>query len=219
MVRLYRSLAGAALIVLGARGALALAPTRLAAPAPPAHGVASLVVEQVGVGQIRISRGGKVVRLDLRADIEGCKTVTFDPMTKQRWPAEVQIERVDESESASFLYVVLLAQAMSNCNIQGECGASEGDSTLIWLKLGKDLALAGKQAVLFDSCLAKAAQIAADRDETGFAAKDLPWVGDVLRIEVDAVGRDASKGWRLSYDHGHPEAGLRWDAVQAPPGY
>ena len=139
----------------------------------------------------------------------------YDPMEKARWKNEMSIELVDATERPPFVYLVLLAQAASHCNIQGACGASRGESTLIWLRLTQDLALAGKQAIRFDSCdldlwaLIEGGAGGAGT-EMGFAAKDLRWTGAELQIDVRAVRDDPPEGWRLTYDRRQPEAGLGW---------
>ncbi|HLX09206.1 MAG TPA: hypothetical protein VKY89_15240 [Thermoanaerobaculia bacterium] len=212
------SLRGAPLLLLGL---LVLAAGRASAQAPrgpgaPGPGTSALTVEHLGRGRIRIKRGKAALRLDLGPDFAGCKGEMYDPMEKQRWQAAVSIEVVDETASPPFDYLVLLAQAAANCNIQGACGASRGESTLIWLKLTRDLALAGKQAILFDSCdvgrwaLIEGGEGGAGTEE-GFSAKDLRWTGGVLQIDVETdIDDPPKKNWRLTYDRRQPEAGLSW---------
>jgi len=57
------------------------------------------------------------------------------------------------------------------------------DSTLFWLKVTKDLSLAGKQAFAIDDCRAgRIANVVETGGEEYFSwiqAKDLPWVGEV----------------------------------------
>jgi len=78
-----------------------------------------------------------------------------------------------------YTYVLLLASAASNCNVQGECGADGSDSTLFWLKITRDLSLAGKQSFPISDCRAhRVAVTTADPGDPNFGtiqAKDLPW--------------------------------------------
>ncbi len=134
---------------------------------------------------------------------------------------------VDETEKAPYTYVVLLASAPPNCNIQGECGAGGSDTTLLWLKLSRDLKLADKQAFAIDDCRAgRSARITRETDPKGeipdiyfeIKAKDLPWKGDVLQIDYEEKPGDAAVVRRLIYDRRDPDAGLKKVPVEAPRG-
>jgi hypothetical protein len=118
---------------------------------------------------------------------------------------------VDETEKGAFTYILLLASAPSNCNIQGECGAGGDDSTLVWLKVDKKLAVAERQTFAISDCRKeRIAEIpeAAESDEPYLTilAKDLSWNGDVLRTEY----REREEAPRhLVYDRRSPDAGLQ----------
>ena len=77
-----------------------------------------------------------------------------------------------------------MVSASPNCNVQGRCGAGGSNTTLLWLKLTRDLRLAGKQAFAIDDCQAgRSARIEREEDPGSddipdiyfeIRAKDLP---------------------------------------------
>jgi hypothetical protein len=198
---------GAVLIV----GALMLGSAGASAAATP-KGRWPVAVEVVKEGRIEIARGERRQVVDLTREISGCKGGTFDPSTQEKYPGGPTVEVVDETEKASFTYVLLLASAPPNCNVQGECGAGGEDSTLVWLKIDKELAVADRQAFAISECRAqRSAKVAraTEPDDPHFGtiqAKDLPWSGDVLRIEYQE--REGAPR-HLSYDRRSPNAGLQ----------
>jgi|SRR6185369_9646435 len=177
-----------------------------------------ITVENLSEGRIRLERAGQRLVVDLARQISGCPIRTYDPTDGEEYESSVDFEIVDETVTAPYTYLVLLASAPPNCNVQGECGAGGTDATLIWLKVTKDLTLAGKQAFGFDDCRAGVvANIKTEPEDPSFItilAKDLPWVGDVLQIEYQ---EDRGKGQvhRLIYDRQNPGAGLQKDPSRA----
>ncbi|HEV8577722.1 MAG TPA: hypothetical protein VGX68_01470 [Thermoanaerobaculia bacterium] len=170
-----------------------------------------VAVENLNEGRIRLERAGHRLVLNLARQISGCTGQTYDRTVNEEYDAEVDFEIVDEIEGAPYTYLVLLASAPPNCNIEGECGAGGLDSTLFWLKVTKDLSLADKQAFGIDDCRAsRIANIVETGGEEYFSwiqAKDLPWVGDVLTIEYQEEGDDSIH--RLIFDRQNPDAGLQ----------
>ena len=213
------------LTVIGALGFVALGTASAAAiwrPLPaPAQGKMPVAVENRRDGRIRVQRAGRKAVLDLSREISGCEGPLYDSTDNGRIvQADVEggvgLEIVDETEKAPYIYVILLASASPNCNVQGRCGAGGPDLTLLWLKLTRDLKLAGKQDFTIEDCLADrsvtlaAAQGQDQADQPPLRAKDLPWVGDKLQVDFEE-GAEAVKH-RLVYDRRNPEAGLQ----QAP---
>lgn len=179
--------------------------------APPS-GRMPVAVENLNEGRIRLERAGQRLVLNLARQISGCTDRTYDHTVNEEYDAGVDFEIVDEIERAPYTYLVLLASAPPNCNIQGMCGAAGLDSTLFWLKVTKDLSLAGKQALAIKDC--RAGRYATNVVETGgeeyfswIQSKDLPWIGDVLTIEYQEEGEDSIH--RLIYDRQDPEAGFQ----------
>jgi hypothetical protein len=177
----------------------------------PLEGGTIVAVKSLGRGRIQLERDNQELIVDLTQEISGCTVDLYDPTVKEKYKSAASFEIVDATEKAPYTYLVLLVSAPPNCNVQGECGAAESpDSTLIWLKLTKDLLLAGKQAFAIDDCRAgRYEEIPreedSDNDYVELQAKDLPWIGDALQIEFPA--EDPIR--RLIYDRGNPDAGLQ----------
>jgi hypothetical protein len=180
--------------------------------APP-NGRMPVAVENLDKGRIRLDRDGRRLVVDLAREISGCTGRRYDLTVNEEHEAGVDFEIVDETEKAAYTYLVLLASAPPNCNVQGHCGGGGSDSTLIWLKVTKDLSLAGKQAFPIDECRAgRFANVFKEEDPEDYyfgtiQAKDLPWIGDLLQIEYQERDKDSIQ--RLVYDRQDPEAGLR----------
>jgi hypothetical protein len=195
-----------------AAGGTAVEARRLEAPA----GVKTPVtIDELGGegGRIRIHRGTQKLSLDLARDISGCTGQQYDRSVDEKYGAGASFGLVDAREKAPYVYVVLVAWAPPNCNVQGRCGAGGWDSTLIWLKLTKNLKLAGKQAFAVENCFEdrSAVNLKEDTDEDAdyfsyMKLKNLPWEGDVLRIEY-REGEGETR-W-LVFDRQNPEAGLQ----------
>ena len=202
-------------------GILTLAGGDASAEAP------NVTVKGFDNGRVRLVRGSQRAEINLGPDISGCKGRLHDPMTKEESENGLTFEVVDETVKAPYTYVVLLASASPNCNVQGACGAGGPDSTLLWLKLTRDLKLAGKKAVVFEQCstnrqvrLEKKKGSTGDGADgfTGIKARDLSWMGDVLRIEYEEGFQEPVRVQSVVYDRRNPEAGLTVVAVAGPHG-
>lgn len=181
-----------------------------------------VVIESLDSGRrIRLHRGSQRLVVDLARDISGCLGTLYDDTVNEKYEdmSGASYGLVDETEKAPYTYVVFLAWAPPNCNIEGHCGTGGWDGTLIWLKLSRDLKLAGKQALVLDDCRGdrSAVEMLADEgeptseDEEGevweyLKVKDLPWEGDVLRVAYQ-VGDE--KVQRFIYDRRNPDAGFQ----------
>jgi hypothetical protein len=204
------------LAVLGTFGVLALAADATAAkwrPLPaPSHGGMPVLVDTQSDGRIRVRRAGRTVVLDLSREISGCKGRLYDPTTKEEYEGGVDLEIVEETEKKPYTYLILLASAVPNCDVQGACGAGGPNATLLWLKLTRDLSPVGQQGVTIEDCEAeRVVKVAGERgdqaDVQALRAKQLPWTGDTLQIDFEEGAQHIQH--RLLYDRRHPEAGLK----------
>lgn len=188
-------------------------------PRTPRQGETLISVKGLDAGRVRLTRGTQKLVLNLGPDISGCKSRLYDPMEHVSSDADVRFETVDETRQGAYTYLVLLAGAPPNCNVQGMCGAGEESLTLIWLKLDKDLKLAGKQAFAVDECPVQRLIRIEGKDVLGpdlveIKARDLPWTGDVLKVEYE---EDEGKTVRrLIYDRRNPDAGFKHVPVESP---
>jgi hypothetical protein len=192
-------------------------------PQASRQGVEPVSVEMLPGGTVQLRRGARKVSLNLGSDIAGCKSRLYDPLEHVSSDADVRLETVDETRQGAYTYLVLLAGAPPNCNVQGECGAGEESLTLIWLKLDKDLKLAGKQAFAVDECPAQRSIRIEGKDVLGpdvveIKTRDLPWTGDVLKVGYEEDWGKAT--YQLIYDRRNPDAGFRHVPVKptAPAG-
>jgi hypothetical protein len=187
-----------------------------AAAAPPAAnpgGRWPVAVKVIQEGRIRIARGKRRQVVDLTRVVAGCTRTRYDSSTHKKFGEPLSVEIADETEQGGFTYLLLLALTPANCNVQGECGAGGDDATLVWLKIDRKLAVAGRQAFAIDDCRAGRDSDVPNVEEPEdtpyltIEAKDLPWKGDVLRIEY----REREEAPRhLVYDRRSPEAGLQF---------
>ncbi len=175
--------------------------------APP-NGRMPVAVESLDEGRIRLKKAGRKLVVDLSPEISGCTGRVYDLTVKEEWEARVGFEIVDETEKAGYTYIVLLATAPPNCNVQGHCGTAEPDSTLIWLKLAEDLSLAGTQSFAIENCRAVRFVKREDDSYEAVQAKDLSWTNDILQVDFEEEYSEPST-WRLTYDRREPELGLQ----------
>lgn len=146
---------------------------------------------------------------DLAEEISGCTGRLYDPMVNEESEGGADLEIVDETTKAPYTYMVLLATAPTNCNIQGICGAAK-DTTLIWLKFTEKLSLASRQAFAIEDCRAgRSTKVErGEYPDDEIRAKNLPWVNGVLQIDFDEELAQKSIP-TLIYDRQNPEAGLQ----------
>jgi hypothetical protein len=184
--------------------AMTLAPAARAADPPAKPAVA---VESLKGGRIRIERVGRRKVVNLAREVSGCTGELYDLTTGERSEPAVEFELLDETEKDSQTYLLLLATAPPNCNVQGVCGAAEPDATILWVKLAKNLSPAETKAVVINSCAGFVTLSIDFGDELELHAADLPWTGDTLTVAF-ADGQDGPVR-QLVYDRGNPAAGLR----------
>jgi hypothetical protein len=176
----------------------------------PPNGRFPVAIESLDEGRIRVKREGRKLVVDLVREISGCTGRTYDRTVNEEYEGGAGFEIVDETEKAPYIYLVLLASAQANCNIQGRCGAAM-DSTLIWLKLTRELGLVGEQSFAVDDCKAeRSARIEGEGDpDFLLKAKDLTWAGDILQIQYEESVGGSETLWRLIYDRQNPGAGFQ----------
>ena len=102
-------------------------------------------------GKVKIIKEKLSSVINLSKDLSGCPLVYDGSAPKERKVDVTKFELLDAIKKRNSTYLVLLATMGGNCNIQGECGATE-DSTLVWLKLDQRLKAKNKKAVAIDSC-------------------------------------------------------------------
>ena len=161
-------------------------------------------------GVIRIQSAHQTALVDLASEIAGCTGQMYDPTTGEKWDSGVTFAFLDGSQRESLTYILLLASAAPNCNVQGMCGASETqDKTLLWLCISGRRTLINHQRVVLESCSEARVPDIPEGDPQAW----LRFIDGVLKIlceQLDPAGEaeETIKG-QVEYDQGHPEAGLK----------
>jgi hypothetical protein len=108
-------------------------------------------------GGIVVTKGKTRATIDLSADAAGCAYVPpgkhkrdLDEMECTAPPASFKL--IDATIKNNQNFLVILTEAMGNCNVCGQCGASEAFA-LVWLRLDARLRLIKKQAVPISLCV------------------------------------------------------------------
>ncbi len=111
-----------------------------------------LKVRSAGNGKAKITIGKSRSIINLSEAIAGC-LMTYDGSDPESKKYDAtSFDLIDSVKKDGSIYVVLLATAGGNCNVQGHCGAAES-YTLFWLKLNNSLKLQKKNSVVVQNCL------------------------------------------------------------------
>lgn len=172
-------------------------------------------------GGIVVTRGKARATINLREDVAGCAYLAagkykrdLDARECSAPPAGFKL--IDATVKDNQVYLVVLTEAMGNCNVCGQCGASEAFG-LIWLHLGgANLRLIKKKSVPLELCVENLSIVSpaieineADTD----ASLSLPFKSDVLTVETEKeIYREgeatAYEFSRLEYNRKTPEKGF-----------
>jgi hypothetical protein len=156
--------------------------------------------------RIRIVAGTERTLVNLTDDVSGCLEL-FDPTISRRITRQpLRIKVIDRVSKDDKRYLVLLAEAQSNCNVQGRCGAAT-DYTLIWLKLGAGLKLEEKKSAVIVDC-----RMDIDMIDPEYGRQDeliIKLVRGRLAIEYGNTFDDNVRTLsQLVYDRKNPERGF-----------
>jgi hypothetical protein len=182
-----------------------------APPKPRGQSAAAIKVYHAHGKRIRIVAGTERTLVNLTDDISGCLDL-FDPILSQRRITQRRINRplgikvIDKVRKDDKYYLVLLAEAQANCNVQGYCGAGS-DHTLIWLKLAAGLKLEEKQSAVTEDC--KSNIYVADRTVDRLYKLVIKLVRGRLAIEYgNTIDDEVRTLSQLVYDRKFPERGF-----------
>jgi hypothetical protein len=177
-----------------------------ATPCPSAHQQTAipLKVSKAARGRVRITNGKFQAVVDLEKDISGCFDL-YDPTDRKfRVKDSAGITVIDIVSKDAKHYIVLLADAESNCNVQGHCGAAR-DYTLIWLKLDDHLKLEDKRAAVIEDCRSSIFVIEPDYPREPDKDLELKLVDGKLNLKYGDISKDSADSSRLIYDRNAPE--------------
>lgn len=121
----------------------------------PVQAAPSLSVTWQPGGIVRLKEGPRTSRVNLSQDIAGCLGQMYDPTTGERFgKGEGKSRVLDVTTIQGRRFVLLIAPASANCNVQGRCGAADPNVTLIWLEIAADLSISRKQTFAVVDCFA-----------------------------------------------------------------
>lgn len=118
---------------------------------------AKIKLQKSGLGKITVVRGKTRSVIDLSKDVAGCAYVTggrkreLDKKSCAAPAASFKLLSAVVKTNQTFL--VVQSEAMGNCNVCGQCGASEAYA-LIWIKLDARLRILDKKSTPIEYCLA-----------------------------------------------------------------
>jgi hypothetical protein len=177
-----------------------------------------IVVRGAGAGKIAVARGKARTLIDLGGETAGCVDVSgslrreLDRRGCTAPPADYKL--LDAQAKNNRIYLVVLSEAMGNCNVCGQCGATEAFA-LVWVELDARLRVLDKKSVPVEYCLDGTSLVSPEITEeeyTSDAELKLPFVGDLLRVEFEKS--DIEKDERsyllttLEYNRKTPENGF-----------
>lgn len=171
-------------------------------------------------GGIVVTRGKARATINLSRDAAGCAYVPPGERKRQLDAIEctappATFKLIDATVKNNQIYLVVLTEAMGNCNVCGQCGASEAFG-LVWLQLSANLRVIKKQSVPLELCIESRSLISpeiqindADDNET----LNLSLQGDSLKIELEKeiYGENDKFTYefsRLEYNRKTPEKGF-----------
>lgn len=170
-------------------------------------------------GGIVLTKGKARATINLRADVAGCPYVgdgeyKRDLDARECTASPAGFKLIDATVKNKQVYLVVLSEAMGNCNVCGQCGASEAFA-LVWLRLDANLRLIKKKSVPLSLCRENISMVspkitseAADNETLNLSFK-----AGVLRIELEKeiFGENNTTGYefsRLEYNRKTPEKGF-----------
>ncbi|MDQ3801130.1 MAG: hypothetical protein M3384_17035 [Acidobacteriota bacterium] len=172
-------------------------------------------------GGVVVTRGKARATIKLSEDVAGCGYLVageykrdLDARECSAPPAGFKL--IDATVKDNQVYLVVLTEAMGNCNVCGQCGASEAFG-LIWLHLGgANLRLIKKKSAPLELCLENLSIVnpAIQRGEAdNNASLNLSFKADVLTVETEKeIYREneptAYEFSRLEYNRKTPEKGF-----------
>ena len=167
----------------------------------------SLKVHSAGNGKARLTSGKLQSIINLSKDVSGCFQTYDATDPKRRKYDATGFDLIDSVKKGGSTYVVLLATAGGNCNVQGQCGATE-DWTLIWLKLNQNLKVLAKKAAIVQSCFYDSFDLESELEEGKTPFK---MVKGELKVEYseNLYQKDLEYQYHtLTYKHAEAEKGL-----------
>ena len=180
---------------------------------------AQIKIRSGGAGKISVVKGKLRSTIDLSGEIAGCAGVggaakrDLDQKGCAASPARFKL--IDSVVKNNQTFLVVSSEAAGNCNVCGQCGATEAFA-VIWLKLSSSLRVLKKQSSPIENCRLDVALISPylDTDEnTQNETLRLPFKNNVLSVDFETshFGANDTTTYEFShleYNRQSPEKGL-----------
>ena len=182
--------------------------------------LAKISVRNIGFAKVSVSKGALTRTIDVSSEVAGCRYVSGPvkaSLRKQGCAAPpATFKLIDATIYKGNAYLILLSEAMGNCNVCGRCGAAEAFS-LVWVELDQTLRVRNKRSVAIQDCMTftdivEPQVFVADPDN--LEALNLVLKDEVLRLTFETreweEGGDNSKFVlsNLTYDRRHADQGF-----------
>ena len=180
---------------------------------------AKINFRSASLAKISVSKGKAHLTIDLSKEVAGCAYVSGASkreLDKRDCAApSASFKLLDSTEKNRQTFLLVMSEAMGNCNVCGQCGASEAFA-LVWLKLDARLRLIEKKSVPIEFCFENVSlvnpSIAVDEQDQNEDLK-LVFNQNVLTVEFEKVvnGKNEEIIYefsRLTYDRKTPENGF-----------
>jgi hypothetical protein len=154
-----------------------------------AQTAAKIRLQNSAPGKVTVIRGKTRAVVDLSKSVAGCAFSAA--ATKKRYkdcaasPAEFKL--IDATVKDNLTYLVISSEASGNCNVCGQCGATDAFG-LIWIKLDRSLRVLDKKDVPIDFCLMNVeliSDIVDFNEETQVSTLKLAFEDDILMVEFE----------------------------------
>ena len=150
-----------------------------------------VVLKKAGPGKISVAQGRLRAVVDLTEETAGCVYVSgaakraLDRRGCTASPATYRLVDAVRKDGSTFL--VVMSEASGNCNVCGQCGASD-NFALIWLRLDARFRVADRKSVPIEYCLTNTSLVEPVMTEDDYMANrgpQLPFADDVLRVAFE----------------------------------
>jgi len=170
--------------------------------------LAGIRIRAAGLGRILITRNKLNSTVNLGEGLEGCVYLTksqkagLDRRGCAASPPDFKL--IDAVIENNRIFLLVSADAAGNCNVCGECGATDA-YTLFWLSLDSRLRLQEKQQAGVESCLSRISMLSPaeneESDERGEEFAGFKFKGNVLTIEYEKTIRDENDVTIYEFSH------------------
>lgn len=169
-------------------------------------------------GEIFVTQGKRRATIDLSRNIAGCPYVPArdkrDLDKKSCAAPPVTFKLIEAVTKNKQTFLIIEAEAMDNCNVCGQCGATEAYA-LIWLKMNSRLRVLEKKTAIYEDCRANISYLdskAATDENKQYQSPEFKAGFLILEYEQRIYNRNSDpenyEFSRLEYNRKTPEKGF-----------